>query len=197
MSKRLVQYVKSGVASIHQSIVRVQLPFTLALLSTSCLIGPPDQLDPLEQVPPRVITYLTVPTTLAYVTSTSTEDLEFRVEFVSEDLGDKVITHLYLNLDTDGVSLLDTGSAPAGSLNDESPRPATLKWFKSKSAQEAAGCYAITMTLGYRDDYDDDVLQQPVNRKNIAYVTWWVAHNIAPQDLTFDKCPPPGPDIPQ
>lgn len=195
MSKSLVQYVKSGLVSISHSVV-LALPLASALLSTSCLIGPPDAIAQVERVPPRVIDELTVPTDLAYVTSTSTEDLVFHVEFVSEDLGEDVVARLYLNLDTVDESLIISGSAGPGSLNDDQPRALNLTWFKNRSAQEAAGCYTITMTIGHEDAFSKDGILKPLPGGKAAYVTWWVAHNIAPQDLTFDSCPSPGPDLP-
>lgn len=190
MGQRLVQYIQSGVHLLGRSVVGV----SLSLLLTGCIIGPPDKFEPLEQVPPRVYNYLTVPTPFAYVTTTSTEDQVFHVEFVSEDLGEDVVARLYLNLDTAQESLITSSGVGTGSLDDP-PRTANLTWSKKNSAREPAGCYIITMTLAHENNYSLDGALKPDDRSKTAYVSWWVVHNIAPQDLDFDKCPQPGPDL--
>lgn len=161
-----------------------------SLISSGCLINPPDELEELPQIPPRVYMESVLPTPFAYVvTSTTGPAPAFSVEFVSEDLDEDVVGHLYRNLDDINEELIGTGVVGPGSLDTVRP-PMTIYWGRER---ETAGCYAITMTLAHRSNYEDTLISKPKDRSKTAYVTWWVAHGIAPEDLDFESCPPPAP----
>jgi hypothetical protein len=164
-----------------------------ALFATSCLISPPSPLEQAEQIPPRILSHLTTPSPLAYVeTSSSGQVQTFRVEFVSEDLGARIVGKLYTDLDTANQEVNNSGQVEGGSLDDPQPRVMELAW--QRSATKPAGCYVITMTITYENNYDNIGMPEPEDTNKTAYVSWWVAHDIAPQDLNFDQCPQPGPD---
>ena len=159
-------------------------------LSSGCIISPPDEQVPLPQIPPRINIDSVTPTPFAYVTTLTTGPApSFTAEFVSEDLGVEVVGKLYLNLDDAGEALIGSTSMGAGSLDSVRP-PMTIYW---EGMRETAGCYAITMTITYGTNYDEERISKPVDHSKTAYVTWWVAHGIAPEDLNFESCPQPNP----
>jgi hypothetical protein len=131
-----------------------------------------------------------IPTPFAYVQTSPTGPAQaFSAEFVSEDRDEDVRGNLYLNLDDEGEELIGTAVVGPGSLNTERP-PMTIYW---ETGRETAGCYAITMTIAHRSNYYDTLKAKPKDRSKTAYVTWWVAHGIAPEDLDFESCPSPSP----
>jgi hypothetical protein len=164
-------------------------PLALSCASVSCLISPPDPLEEKQQVAPYVVPNTITPSPLSYVES----GRPFRVEFFSEDLNEKIVGKLYTNLDTARVRDLDSAPADAGSLSDPEPRVMELVW--QDSASVAPGCYVVTMTITHASNYTDVKPPMPIDPKKTAYVSWWVVHKMAPEDLTFDQCPAPAPDL--
>jgi len=132
-----------------------------------------------------------LPTPFAYVLTSPTEAAPaFSAQYVSEDINEDVVGHLYKNLDDATERLIGTAVLGPGSLDTVRP-PMTIYW---EVERETAGCYAITMTLAHRSNYDDSLNALPKDRSKTAYVTWWVANGIAPESLNFDSCPQPAPE---
>lgn len=161
-------------------------------LLSGCLISPPDKYDPLELVPPRVDMQTVWPTPFAYVATRSTgDDPVFTASFESEDLGVPVVGKLYLNLDTADEAWVGSAVVGPGSLGDERP-PMAVPWQYQR--ERNAGCYVMTMTITHETNYDNTtVISKPKDTSKTAYITWWVAHDLDPQYVSFDGCPAPGP----
>ena len=133
-----------------------------------------------------------IPTILTPVqTSGETELPTFRVPFVSEDLGERVVGRLFLNYSSEPTER-DLGSRAVnpGSLNDID-REMIVPWTKNRTLVE--GCYSVTMTITHEDNYSPETLA-PIDLTRTAFVTWWIVHILGPEEVNMDECfPPPFP----
>ena len=153
-------------------------------------MGAPEDLMAPEQVPPRILANTAVPTLVdVFPSSGSGDDPLFSVEFTSEDLGETVDGHLYLNLDREGVRRVGTTQEGAGSQADGA-RQMNIEWQGERESL-APGCYTLTMIIAHSSNFTTEFLPLPVDRDAAAYITWWIAHELPLQDLTFDQCPKP------
>jgi hypothetical protein len=179
----------------------IRLPFKAfgcalicGFLPTACLIGPPDELVPPERVPPRAIVDQAAPSVLMPVQTLKEGPLyEFRVPFVSEDLGERVVGRLFLNYGSEPTER-DLGSDALGPGTLAEVREMVVRWTKVKNL--AAGCYSVTMTITHNDNYSPVTLA-PIDLTRTAFVTWWIAHDVEPSRITLDQCSPPAFPPPQ
>ncbi len=170
-------------------LMRRVAPLWVGLCSVSCLIGPPEPLLEEEQVRPQVVPHTIYPPRFSYV---EYDNQKFRVEFFSEDLNEKVVARLYTNIDTSDFYLINSAELGPGSLSDPQPRVVEMDW---QGPTVGAGCYVVTMTITHLSNYSNNGTSVPIDPNKTAYVSWWVVKDIAPQDLTFDQCPAPAPDL--
>ncbi len=172
---------------------KVLVVIAAALFSSSCLISPPEPLEEQEQIPPRVLTKTAVPTTFAYYeTLSSGEPPTFQIDFTSVDLGEELYAKLYLNFDDEDEELI--GSEAISGETPDGRRIASVDWTTRRN--KPAGCYTVTMTITYRNNYGQDVLNKPIDLDRTAWVTWFVAHDTPAHDIDLGSCPAPNPETP-
>jgi hypothetical protein len=165
-----------------------------SLLVPGCLIAPPDGLEEQQQVMPHIYVHLSDPSPFSYVqTSSDGPQPVFRASFSSEDLEEAVVGKLYLNLDHEEQRVIGSAEVGHGTL-EGGPREMLIPWELDRN--RAAGCYVITMTIAVESNYSNEAIPLP-DRSAADSVSWWVVHDMAPEDLTFDQCPQPQPELSQ
>jgi hypothetical protein len=168
--------------------------FVLAsgVLTSGCLIEAPVDLEEPQQISPRVLTHTAIPVVTTPVQTTTELKPLFQVKFDSEDLGEKVIGKLWLNYESSGSEiLLGTHGVNPGSIDDEPQREMQVPWINRQNL--SSGCYSVTMTITHSSNYETDYPEVPIDSDRTAFVTWWIYHNVAAQDVTLEDCIPPTP----
>lgn len=174
--------------SFVQLGLRRTAPALALPLLHGCLIGPPTELTEEEPAPPRALVELAVPSTLStFQTSATGDATPFQVTVEAEDLGELLVGRLYLNFGSETGRLL-AGTAEAPVSNDPSGRrEVKVPWSDQRNVP--AGCYSMTLAVTYNDNYSIATVPVPIDNEKTAFVTWWLIHDFAPQDLTLDECP--------
>ncbi len=164
------------------------LLWVMTLSVEGCLIPPPTPLEEPERITPSVYAEQAVPSLLTPVqTSSSGANLpEFLVPFVSDDLGELVVGKLYLNYDSDNISIIGSTDVTPSTL-DAGDRPMRVTWLEPE--KKPAGCYSVTLAITHLDNYTRDFLREvPIDNEKTAFTTWWVAHDIPLQDVNLLDC---------
>lgn len=171
------------------SILRVQR-CALALLvgastTSGCLISAPTELEEEERIPPAVFMDQVTPSLLRPVLTYSDPMLNqpFSVPFVSEDLGEEVWGILYLDYNSPERTRIGDGDLPASDWSDRN-RTMNIEW--TGPLNRPAGCHSVTMVLTHKDNFGSNSL--PIDRDKTAFVTWWISHDSALQDVTLYDC---------
>lgn len=178
----------------------------LAALSTSCLVSSAPPLEGEEQVSPRIVLNNASPPPFSIVQTTSDtgvgEDLvtTFQVDFWSEDLDkteevdgeeneNPIRGFLYLNYSHAEIpTVLGTQTLAGGSLSDAAPRTMAIPWNRNRN--QPPDCYILTMIIGHQEDFDGgNQLPYPAALDRVAFITWVVAHDRLPHEITLDECP--------
>jgi hypothetical protein len=152
-------------------------------MTSGCLISPPNPLEAPERIAPSVFMDQVTPSLLKPVLTYSNPSLNqpFSAPFVSEDLGQKVFGILYLNYNSENIVI---GSADLAGSDLDEHRVMNIDW--SRSLNRPAGCHSVTMAITHSDNFDGDLL--PKDKEMTAFVTWWVSHDSALQDVTLADC---------
>ena len=175
--------------------IAVTLGIMTAALSTSCLVSSGPPLEGEEVVPPRIVILDVAPSPFSIVQTTSDTSIDptnFSVSFWSEDLdlgAEAIQGFLYLNY-SHSRSPTVIGAAPlaGGSLSDAEPRIMKIPWDENRS--RPAGCYIFTMIIGQQSDFSlSSQLPKEEARDRVTFVTWVVAHDTPPYELTLEECP--------
>jgi hypothetical protein len=152
-------------------------------MTGGCLIAPPDRLDEPDQIPPSVFMDQVTPSLLKPVLTYSNPMLNpsFSAPFVSEDLGEDVWGRLYLNYNTEAIVI---GRADLTASNSGEPRTMTIEW--TRFLPQPAGCHSVTMAISHEGNFENQ--DKPAIPSEAAFVTWWVSHDSALQDVTLSDC---------
>jgi|GEM_PF-1972042 len=184
----LFAFPKKSAAPKRTALRALGLALTLcgSAATTSCLIGPPQELEEAEQISPIPYLDQVTPPLNAPVefTSSASDTFLFTVPFASEDLGEKPLGRLYLNWGTDDVSFLADSETNPGQISDQN-RSMTLPFTRPPNTP---GCYSVTMVITYQSNRAEfGTFHDP---KKAAIVSWIVAVNKPFHELTLADCPP-------
>lgn len=168
---------------VRRQIARVVAVLSVGAFSPGCLIAPPDPLEEPQRIPPRALVESADPLVTQIVQSSSTgAQTEFRVKFVSDDLGEFVIGRLFVNYPNGGPPL---GFAQLVPGTSDSVRTMSIAWTQRREIP--VGCYTVTLTITHAENYSREDYK-PIDNDKTAFVTWWVAHDIEPQSVNLDEC---------
>ena len=121
-------------------------------------------------------------------TSDTFEIQEISFEVQSEDLGQKVIALLYVDLKG-----LYTPNNPANIKYEEldpgtlkSKRPRTTFELDFNNPVQTAGCHSVTVVTSH----DFFIAPQPADPTDVDTATWFYYVGVKPSDTEFKGCPP-------
>jgi hypothetical protein len=174
-------------------LCRTAVALSTAALSTGCLVSEAPPLKGEELVSPRIVLSGVSPSPLFIVQTTSdTAATPFRAYFWSEDLNQQVVGYLYLDELTRDANLGGLIWDP-GSLSDAEPRLMEILWADSRN--QRPGCHIMIMTIGHLSDFDPvKQIPYPDAYERVAFVTWTVAHDLPPYEISLEDCPQLGVD---
>lgn len=166
----------------------IVLPTALAFTTAGCLVGDPPPYEEPEVIYPRAIVNEAVPSVFQRLDTSNDQVQPFIVPFVSEDLGERILAHLWLNYGQPDEFELGRWEVPAGTI-DDLERSITINWTMNPTIPP--GCYIITMLIGRSDDIDFSTQKPKEDRDDrVAFVHWTVAHGLPPHEITLQDCPP-------
>jgi hypothetical protein len=160
-------------------------------LAPGCLIEePPDLSAPTPHAPHPLVETAAPPLNAPFQTLSTDRNMTFQVSYLAEDFGDPVIGVLYLNYGSDNEGLLGQNSSSLP-VEGSDGREVAVTWVQNLNEPE--GCYKVTMAITYVSNTASDRLRSVIieDAELASFVTWWVAHDIEPQNLSLNECYPP------
>ncbi len=109
----------------------------------------------------------------------------FSIPLQSEDLGNNLVGHFWINFTLSGERILYGASAgvPAGTFDDVD-RTFRTEW----TVDLPNGCYQLTLIITQLDNVQPATLK-PIDWNFAAMTSWWVAVGDSPNDLALADCP--------
>lgn len=114
--------------------------------------------------------------------------MRFQVRYLADDFGDPVIGVLFLNYNSANERYLGEN---ASSLPVEGTDSLEMSVTWRENLREPAGCYKVTMAITYSSNVSSDNEVVIIDPELASFLTWWVVHDIEPQDVSLDECYPP------
>jgi hypothetical protein len=168
------------------------LMLVLPASATSCLLEAPVELAEPDRVAPQALIRTALPSVFSpYQTYSTGIDPAFQVKFTSKDLGESIVGRLYLNYNlTDAEKLIGSVEVPAGTSTSDA-REIIVPWGQGRGST-APGCYSVTLVIAHKDNYTSAVIPAVIEPDMAEFLTWWIAHDSAPQAVSLEDCYPDG-----
>ncbi|MCB9584404.1 MAG: hypothetical protein H6718_03360 [Polyangiaceae bacterium] len=164
---------------------------SLAMLTqTGCLLGEAPEYQSRRQTPPVLLTSSADPSLNRVIRVQTSETIEFKVLYRSEDAGDPMTAILFRDFraDSDLPQIVNsTEFEPSSNLypDEGDPTQAVLSYNFRDSDK---GCHSYTMMLSHSSNVN---VFRPRDNGDVALVTWWAAvqdENGEPTDILVDEC---------
>jgi hypothetical protein len=168
------------------------IPLVAGLLfAPGCLIDePPDLSAPTPRAPQPLIESAVPPINQPFLTQANNRGATFQVRYLPDKTSDGVVAFLFLNYLAPNERFLGQTESSAPVEGSDALEIA-VAWTNNNN--ELPGCYSVTMAITYDSNVIFDDLRTVIidDPQLTSVVTWWVAHDIEPQNLTLDECYPP------
>lgn len=161
------------------------------LLAASCL-SEPLTLEDAEQVPPFVAAEHSDPPPWAFIRKQpGSADLQLKLAFRSEDLGDELVALIYIDaVPGKATAPYEILEAEPGSFSQERQLIIAVpeSAFFYERSEYSKGCHSVSVALVHASNYDSR--RGGIIDKGLATrVTWWVEITDDPGEIAVADCP--------